>query len=81
MAGCCDGSLEQLGVDVIDLFYLHRLDPAVPVEETVGAMAGLVAAGKVRHLGLSEVSGDTLRRAAGRPPDRRGAERVLPVDP
>jgi len=58
-----DRSLRRLGVDVIDLYYLHRRDPDVPIEETVGAMAGLVEAGKVRHLGLSEVSADTLRRA------------------
>jgi len=60
----CDASLERLGVDHIDLYYLHRVDPATPIEETVGAMAELVAAGKVRHLGLSEASADTLRRAA-----------------
>ena len=49
----CEGSLKRLGVDVIDLFYQHRVDPKVPIEETVGAMADLVAEGKVRHLGLS----------------------------
>jgi aryl-alcohol dehydrogenase-like predicted oxidoreductase len=59
----CDASLERLGVDYIDLYYLHRVDPAVPVEETVGAMAELVRLGKVRHLGLSEVSAATVRRA------------------
>lgn len=59
----CDRSLQRLGVETIDLYYLHRLDPATPIEETVGAMAELVAAGKVRHLGLSEVSAATLRRA------------------
>ena len=53
----------RLGIDVIDLYYLHRRDPQVPVEETVGAMADLVAAGKIRAIGLSEVSADTLRRA------------------
>jgi aryl-alcohol dehydrogenase-like predicted oxidoreductase len=63
VASCCDGSLQRLGVDVIDLYYLHRVDPDVPVEETVGAMAELVQAGKVRHIGLSEVDGATLRRA------------------
>jgi aryl-alcohol dehydrogenase-like predicted oxidoreductase len=62
-AECCDGSLRRLGVEVIDLYYLHRVDPHVAVEETVGAMAELVAAGKVRHIGLSEVTGETLRRA------------------
>ena len=59
----CEGSLKRLGIECIDLFYLHRLDAAVPIEESVGAMAGLVRAGKVRHLGLSEVSAATLRRA------------------
>ncbi|MEU5546300.1 aldo/keto reductase [Streptomyces sioyaensis] len=59
----CHASLRRLGTDRIDLYYLHRRDPAVPIEETVGAMAELVAAGAVRHLGLSEVSPQTLRRA------------------
>lgn len=59
----CDASLARLGVEVIDLYYLHRVDRATPIEETVGAMAELVAAGKVRHLGLSEVGPDTVRRA------------------
>ena len=59
----CEGSLRRLGVETIDLYYLHRLDARVPIEETVGAMAELVAAGKVRHLGLSEVGASTLRRA------------------
>jgi aryl-alcohol dehydrogenase-like predicted oxidoreductase len=59
----CDASLLRLGVDVIDLYYLHRPPQDVEIEETVGAMAELVAAGKVRHLGLSEVDGDLLRRA------------------
>lgn len=60
----CDASLRRLGVDHIDLYYLHRADPQVPIEDTVGAMAELVAAGKVRYLGLSEVTADTIRRAA-----------------
>jgi aryl-alcohol dehydrogenase-like predicted oxidoreductase len=60
----CEDSLRRLGVDVIDLYYMHRRDAAVPVEESVGAMAELVEQGKVRHLGLSEVSADTLRAAA-----------------
>ncbi|MGW6866649.1 aldo/keto reductase [Streptomyces sp. NPDC054904] len=59
----CDASLARLGVESIDLYYLHRRDPDTPIEETVGAMAELVTAGKVRHLGLSEVNSDTLRRA------------------
>ncbi len=60
----CDASLKRLGVDHIDLYYQHRVDRSVPTEETVGAMADLVKAGKVRHLGLSEASGATVRRAA-----------------
>lgn len=59
----CEGSLRRLGVDTIDLYYLHRRDKSTPIEETVGAMARLVDEGKVRFLGLSEVSSDTLRRA------------------
>jgi aryl-alcohol dehydrogenase-like predicted oxidoreductase len=59
----CDASLQRLGVDHIDLFYQHRVDKNVPIEETVGAMAELVEAGKVRHLGLSEASAETIRRA------------------
>jgi aryl-alcohol dehydrogenase-like predicted oxidoreductase len=59
----CDGSLKRLGIDAIDLYYLHRVDPSTPIEDTVGAMAGLVRAGKVRYLGLSEASPATLRRA------------------
>ncbi|TDW23797.1 aldo/keto reductase [Kribbella kalugense] len=58
-----DGSLQRLGVDHVDLYYQHRMDPDVPVEETVGAMAELVEAGKVRYLGLSEASAETIRRA------------------
>ncbi|HEX7290290.1 MAG TPA: aldo/keto reductase [Conexibacter sp.] len=59
----CDASLQRLGVDHIDLYYQHRVDPDVPIEETVGAMAELVATGKVRYLGLSEASPETIRRA------------------
>ncbi len=59
----CDGSLRRLGVDHIDLYYQHRVDPNVPIEETAGAMAELVHAGKVRHLGLSEAGSNTIRRA------------------
>ncbi|GAA1119300.1 aldo/keto reductase [Kribbella jejuensis] len=58
-----DASLRRLGVDHVDLWYLHRRDPQVPIEETVGAMASMVEAGKVRYLGLSEVNGDTVRAA------------------
>jgi aryl-alcohol dehydrogenase-like predicted oxidoreductase len=60
----CEGSLRRLGVDTIDLFYQHRVDPDTPIEETVGAMAQLVKEGKVRYVGLSEASPKTLRRAA-----------------
>ena len=59
----CDASLQRLGVDHIDLYYQHRVDPNTPIEETVGAMADLVRAGKVRHLGLSEAAPKTIRRA------------------
>ncbi|HLJ85570.1 MAG TPA: aldo/keto reductase [Candidatus Angelobacter sp.] len=60
----CDGSLQRLGVESIDLYYQHRVDPQVPIEETVGAMAELVRSGKVKHLGLSEANSETLRRAS-----------------
>jgi len=60
----CEASLQRLGVDVIDLYYLHRVDPETPIEDTVGAMASLVKQGKVRHLGLSEAGPETIRRAA-----------------
>jgi aryl-alcohol dehydrogenase-like predicted oxidoreductase len=59
----CEGSLQRLGVEHIDLYYQHRVDPDVPIEETVGAMAELVQAGKVRYIGLSEAAPDTIRRA------------------
>jgi len=65
---CCDESLARLGVEYIDLYYQHRVDPDVPIEETVGAMAELVQAGKVRYLGLSEASIDSLERAAATHP-------------
>ena len=61
---CCEASLKRLGVDMIDLYYLHRVDPQVPIQETVGAMADLVREGKVRYLGLSEAAPQTLRNAA-----------------
>ena len=60
----CEGSLKRLGIETIDLFYQHRVDPKTPIEETVGGMAQLVKEGKVRHLGLSEAGASTLRRAA-----------------
>jgi aryl-alcohol dehydrogenase-like predicted oxidoreductase len=61
---CCEASLARLGIDVIDLYYAHRVDPKVPIEDTVGAMAELVRDGKVRFLGLSEAGPETLRRAS-----------------
>jgi aryl-alcohol dehydrogenase-like predicted oxidoreductase len=63
VAEACEASLKRLGIDVIDLYYQHRVDPAVPVEETVGAMAKLVSQGKVRFLGMSEAAPDRIRRA------------------
>ncbi|TAK79844.1 MAG: aldo/keto reductase [Betaproteobacteria bacterium] len=63
VAAACEASLKRLGIETIDLYYQHRVDPKVPIEETVGAMARLVEQGKVRHLGLSEASAQTLRRA------------------
>jgi aryl-alcohol dehydrogenase-like predicted oxidoreductase len=63
VARACDASLRRLGVDVIDLYYIHRIDPKVAIEDTVGAMANLVTAGKVRHLGICEAAPATLRRA------------------
>ena len=86
----CDASLERLGIDHIDLYYQHRVDKQVPIEETVGAMAELVAAGKVRYLGLSEAAPDTIRRANAVHPisalqseyslwERGVEERVLPT--
>lgn len=59
----CDKSLQRLGTDHIDLYFVHRIDPTVPIEDTVGAMAGLIAAGKIRHIGLSEAGPETIRRA------------------
>ena len=63
VAQCCEASLKRLGVDTIDLYYIHRVDPTVPIEDTVGALARLVQQGKVRHLGISEAAPATLRRA------------------
>ncbi len=63
MKAACEASLKRLGVDVIDLYFQHRVDPSVPIEETVGAMGELVKAGKVKALGLSEAKPETIRRA------------------
>src|SRR3546814_18150155 len=68
VAQACDASLQRLGVDYIDLYYQHRVDRHVPIEDPIGAMQRLVEAGKVRSPGLSEAATDTLRRAAGEHP-------------
>jgi len=75
----CESSLRRLGVDVIDLYYQHRVDRTVPIEDTVGAMAELHAAGKVRHLGLSEASPATMQLAAV--PGRELPEELRPRAP
>ena len=77
---CCDASLKRLGVDVIDLYYQHRVDLNVPIEETIGAMAELVRAGKVRYLGMSEAAPGYASAGGGGPSDRRASERVLALD-
>ena len=77
----CEDSLRRLQTDVIDLYYLHRWDKKVPIEDSVGAMSDLVRAGKVRAIGLSEVSAATLRKAHAVHPISRGADRVFAVDP
>ena len=77
----CEASLRRLGVDHIDLYYQHRVDPDTPIEETVGAMAELVAAGKVRYLGLSEAAPADHPPGARRAPDLRPADRVLHLGP
>lgn len=60
----CDASLKRLGTEIIDLYYLHRVDPNTPIEDSIGAMADLIKAGKIRHIGISEVRPETIRRAA-----------------
>ena len=77
----CEASLKRLGVETIDLYYQHRVDPATPIEETVGAMAELVQEGKIRHIGLSEASPQTLRRAVKVHRYHRAADRVFPLEP
>ena len=76
-----EGSLERLGTDRIDLYYQHRMDPNVPIEETVGAMAELVAEGKILHIGLSEAAPETDPQRARHPSDHGGADGVLALDP
>ncbi len=77
----CEASLKRLGVDVIDLYYQHRIDPSVPIEDTVGAMAKLVQQGKVRALGISEASPATIRRAHADASARRRSERIVAALP
>ncbi len=77
----CEASLRRLGVKTIDLYYLHRVDPRTPIEESVRAMASLVDEGKVRYLGLSEISPRTLRRALAVHPITAVQSEYLPVDP
>lgn len=76
----CDASLGRLGVEHIDLYYQHRVDPNVPIEETVGAMSELVTQGKVRYVGLFRGLGRHRSPSPRRPPDLRPADGVLPVD-
>jgi aryl-alcohol dehydrogenase-like predicted oxidoreductase len=76
----CERSLRRLHTEMIDLYYIHRVDPAVPIEDTVGAMSALVREGKVRFLGISEASPRTIRRAHATHCDDGGADRVLAVD-
>ena len=75
----CEGSLKRLKVDAIDLFYQHRVDPNVPIEDVAGAVKDLIQEGKVKHFGLSEASAQTIRRAHAVQPVDCAAERVLAV--
>ena len=77
VAAACEASLRRLGIDAIDLYYQHRVDPRVPIEETVGAMKRLVKQGKVRYLGLSEAAPATHPSRAQGAPDRRAADRIF----
>ena len=81
VTACCDASLKRLNTDYIDLYYQHRMDPDTPIEETVGAMAELVKAGKVRYIGLSEADPEAIARAPRRSSGQRSPDRVLPLDP
>jgi len=76
-----DAMLRRLGTNHIDLLYQHRVDPNVPIEDVAGAVKDLIAAGKVRHFGLSEAAADTIRRAHAVQPVRRDPKRILAVDP
>src|SRR6202040_3368164 len=77
---CCERSLKRLETDVIDLYYIHRVDPTVPIEDTVGAMSDLVREGKVRHLGISEAGAGDDPAGACDASDERGADRIFAVD-
>ena len=76
----CDASLKRLGVETIDLYYVHRIDPDVPIEDTVGAMAELKTAGKIRHLGLSEAAPETVKRAHATHPISAPPDRIFALD-
>jgi aryl-alcohol dehydrogenase-like predicted oxidoreductase len=76
-----EGSLKRLGIDTIDLYYAHRIDPKVPVEETVGAMSQLVTEGKIRYLGLYEASASTIRRPKVHPISCPRSRRIFSADP
>src|SRR2546423_10758372 len=75
--GCCERSLNRLETDVIDLYYIHRVDPTVPIEDTVGAMSDLVRQGKVRYLGICEAGAATVRRGPSPPPPNGGENEGL----
>ena len=75
----CERSLKELGTDVIDLYYIHRIDPQVPIEDTVGAMVRLKEQGKIRHLGICEAAPATLRRAHAVHPISALADRIFAV--
>ena len=76
----CEASLKRMGIDHIDLYYIHRIDPNVPIEDTVGAMSRLIEQGKVRYLGLCEAGANTLRRAHKMHPLAAMRDRILAVD-
>jgi aryl-alcohol dehydrogenase-like predicted oxidoreductase len=78
---CCERSLQRLETDVIDLYYIHRVDPTVPIEDAVGALSDLVRQGKVRYLGICEAGAATIRRAHAAQPAQRRADRVFTVVP
>jgi aryl-alcohol dehydrogenase-like predicted oxidoreductase len=80
VAVACEASLRRLQTDYLDLYYLHRIDPKVPIEDTIGAMGRLIEQGKIRHIGLSEAGPQTIRRAHAVHPHYCSAKRVFTVD-